>query len=161
MRSRFALIGATLFVLALPMAAGAAKPDPSALDYFTGNWSCSGTSSMMKGTRSFTQSYSYDLGRTWQKQVTTGRTASVGYATYDPAAKHIVFIGLDATGDYNTSMSPGWAGNTLTITDVTDSQGFLGVTKVVKAGPSRVTYSFAGHGKGKSYSGSGVCTKSA
>jgi hypothetical protein len=160
MRSHVAFIGAALFALTLPTTAAAAKPDPSGLDYFTGTWHCVGKNTMRKGQHPFTLAYSYDLNHTWQKQVTTGRTSGLGYATYDAAAKHFIFIGLDASGDYGMSTSPGWVGNTLTITDTNDSQGNLGVLKVVKAGPSSTTYSYTGHSKaGKTYSGSGACTK--
>jgi hypothetical protein len=141
--------------------------DFSSMSFMMGTWNCT---SMLRGKqRPETDVTTMSPDGTWM--VTQGTAPpfdqyrnfavnSTTYMTYDPSIKRWVTTGIDSTGLYFISSSPGWDGNTITWT----SKGLDGtsVTDVVtKASDTHTTDNLTiTPPSGKTTTVSNSCTKS-
>jgi hypothetical protein len=99
------------------------KPDFSSMSFLTGTWNCSG---MVRGSkRPDTSTTTMGLDGTWMvtqdsappfDQYRTYTINSTTYTGYDPTTKLWIQTGVDSSGAYFTSTSPGWQGSTMTWT---------------------------------------------
>jgi len=106
------------------------KPDPMLrqLDYFAGNWTCSGTAFAMPGSPEHATkgnvTVSWGLNGYWlpfsyRESKTTANPMPFrvdGFFGYDVPAKKLVIGSVDNMGGYNTEQSDGWNGDTLVFT---------------------------------------------
>jgi hypothetical protein len=107
------------------------KPDFSSMMFMTGTWNCT---QMLRGkTRPDTSTTTMGMDGAWMvtqdtappfDQYRTYTITGTTYTTYDPTIKMWVQTGVDSSGGYITSSSPGWQGNTMTWT----SKGLDGST---------------------------------
>jgi hypothetical protein len=83
------------------------------------------------------------------------------YMGYDPSTKMWIQTGVDSTGGYFTSTSPGWQGNTITwATKGLDGSSATDV--VTKSGDTSTTDASSGtDAQGKTTTTTIACTKSA
>lgn len=98
-------------------------PDFSSMMFLTGSWACT---QMLRGKqRPDTSTTTIGMDGAWMVNEDTAppfdqyRTYAIKgttYTTYDATTKQWVSIGVDSSGGYGTSTSPGWQGNTITWT---------------------------------------------
>ncbi len=99
------------------------KPDFSSMMFMTGTWTCT---QMLRGkTRPDTSTTTIDKDGMWMvtqdvappfDQYRTFAVNSSSWMTYDPTIKQWVTVGIDNTGGYGITSTPGWQGNTMTAT---------------------------------------------
>jgi hypothetical protein len=99
------------------------KPDFSSMMFMTGKWDCT---QMLRGSqRPDTSTTTIAPNGVWMitqdvappfDKYRTVPINTTSYMTYDPSIKQWVTVGWDDTGGYLLSSSPGWQGNTMTIT---------------------------------------------
>lgn len=100
-----------------------AKPDFTSMMFLTGTWTCT---QMLRGKqRPDTSTTAIDKDGMWMvtqdtappfDQYRTFAVNSTNWTTYDPTVKQWVTVGMDNTGGYFLSSTPGWQGNTMTTT---------------------------------------------
>jgi hypothetical protein len=98
-----------------------ARPDFSSMMFLTGSWSCT---QMLRGKlRPDTSTTTVGMDGAWMVTQDTAppfdryRTYAINganYTTYDSSIKQWVQVGVDSSGGYGISSSPGWQGNTIT-----------------------------------------------
>lgn len=114
-----------LALLILGLAAPLLAADLKDLEYFQGNWQCSGTAfksemgpehptkaSVRAGWALNNQWLSFTYAEVKMKDNPTPFSVS-GFMGYDPESKRLVLLGADAMGGYSTESSPGWEGDRL------------------------------------------------
>jgi hypothetical protein len=100
-----------------------AHPDLSSMSFMMGTWTCT---QMLRGKeRPDTSTTTMGYDGTWMVTEDTAppfdayRTFAVkstNYMTYDASTKQWIQTGVDNTGGYYTTTSPGWQANTITWT---------------------------------------------
>jgi hypothetical protein len=115
------------------------KPDFSSMMFLTGTWTCT---QMLRGkSRPDTSTTTIGMDGAWMvtqdtappfDQYRTYAIQGTSYMTYDPTIKQWVTIGVDSSGGYGTTTSPGWDGNVMTATtkNLDGSSGIDVITKV-------------------------------
>jgi hypothetical protein len=147
-----------LVVASATLAQAPPKPAPelSQLKYFAGSWTCSGDAPTSPfGPAHKTQStltLKTDLDGFWYDgMMTEMKTASNTHPVkgmlhlgYDPASKQYVQVWVDNTGSWSTEMSPGWEGDTMTLTGDQVVMGKKGTAKdtITKKGPNQFAHKF-------------------
>lgn len=172
--SAFAL---TLGLVASPLLSAAApapaptpvaipKPNFSSMMFLTGTWNC--TQILRGKTRPDTSTTTVSMDGMWMvtqdsappfdqyRKVTINAT---NYLTYDPTIKQWVGIGVDTGGGYGTQYSPGWKGNTMTMSGKSfDGTTFVDV--ITKVSDTKTTdASTVTTAKGKVTKNMITCTK--
>jgi hypothetical protein len=115
------------------------RPDFSPMTFLMGTWTC--TQPLRGAVRPDTSTTTMGLDNIWMVSQDTAppfdqyRTVAIkgtNYMTYDSSLKQWVQIGVDSSGGYGITSSPGWQGNTITWTakNLDGSSGTDVITKV-------------------------------
>jgi len=145
----------------------AAKPDFSSMNFLMGNWSCT---QMLRGSkRPDTSETTMGMDGMWMvtqdtappfDQYRTYSIAATTYTGYDPTTKMWIQTGVDSSGAYFTSTSPGWQGNTMTWT-TKGLDGSSGTDVVTKNSDTSTTDASSGtDAQGHTTNTTISCTKS-
>jgi len=162
-------LSATVSRAASPTPVPDMKPNFSSMAFFLGTWNCH---SVVRGAhRSDTAVNTMTYDGHWMQTHDTAppfdkyRTRTITtdtWQTYNSALRMWVSTFVDDFGDYGTSTSPGWRGNTITFTTVLASDGSSGYDTLTKLSATRTTDTFWGKDKsGKAMSPiTTICVKS-
>jgi hypothetical protein len=115
------------------------KPDFSTMMFLTGTWTCH--QPLRGGDRPDTSTTTMSADGVWMVTQDTAppfdkyRTYAIhgtSYLGWDPTIKQWVQVGVDSSGGYGISSSPGWTGNTImwTTKNLDGSSGTDTITKV-------------------------------
>lgn len=144
------------------------KPDFSSMMFMTGTWTCT---QMLRGKqRPDTSTTTIGMNGAWMvtqdtappfDQYRTNTIQGTSYMTYDSSIKQWVSVGVDDSGGYGISTSPGWQGNVMTSTtkNLDGSSGTDVVTKV--SDTKTVDQSSATDAQGKTTTVTITCVKTA
>ena len=163
--SVLALFFASIALAQMPSGPPKPAPEMANLKYFVGTWSCSGDSPAGPlGPAHKTQStitLKSDLDGFWYDgMVMEAKSASnphpmkgMIHIGYDAAAKQYVQVWVDNTGSHALQMSPGWEGDTLTLTGDQSIMGEKATAKDVltKKGPREFAHKFELTMKGETH----------
>jgi hypothetical protein len=114
-------------------------PDFSSMMFLTGVWTC--TQPLRGSTRPDTSTTTLAMDGSWMvtqdtappfDQYRTYAIKGTTYTTYDANLKQWVQVGVDSSGGYGVSTSPGWNGNLIawTTKGLDGSSGTDNITKV-------------------------------
>ncbi len=145
-----------------------AKPDFSSMTFLTGTWSCT---QMLRGKqRPDTSTTTIGMDGAWMvtqdtappfDQYRTATISSTTYTGYDPTTKQWIQTGVDSSGAYFTSTSPGWQGSVITWT-TKGLDGSSGLDVVTKNSDTQTTdASTSTDAQGNATKTTITCTKSA
>ena len=138
------------------------------MNFLMGTWTCT---QMLRGSkRPDTSMTTMGMDGMWMVTQDTAppfdkyrnyAVTSTTYMGYDPSTKMWIQTGVDSTGGYFTSTSPGWQGNTITwATKGLDGSSATDV--VTKSSETSTTDASSGtDAQGKTTSTTIACTKSA
>lgn len=143
-----------------------AKPDFSSMMFLTGTWNCT---QMLRGKqRPDTSTTTVSPDGMWMvsqdaappfDQYRTVTINGTSYMTYDGTIKKWVQVGVDSSGGYGVSTSPGWQGSTITWT-TKGLDGSSGTDVVTKSSDTKTTDAQSGtDAQGHTASTTITCTK--
>jgi hypothetical protein len=145
-----------------------AKPDFSSMNFLMGTWTCT---QMLRGAkRPDTSTTTMGMDGMWMVTQDTAPAfdkyrnyaiAGTTYTGYDPSTKQWIQTGVDSSGGYFTSTSPGWQGSTITWA-TKGLDGSSGTDVITKSSDTATSdASSTTDAQGKATSTTIACTKSA
>lgn len=151
-------------VLLLPLVSAAQttsapKPDFAPMTYFVGLWNCTQTKAptpKLVGAK-FSIAGATDAGGYWEYLDTQNGRINI---TRDGPDNHWTFIYMGNGGDYSVMTTPGWVGNTLTLSEVvTYGHEPRGQARFTKVNDSMFRANYADKGSAGAENFETACTR--